>query len=137
MGTEILPLIDLFSPGSRAQFRSMGDINMDGIIDQMDLALLRAAWGMTSSNSLWNTPIPDLEADNPLGISILYSDCDIGGYGVVDLKDLGILTSHWQMNIWSWLGWPAQTTIEAGIAIAGCGVAAVCIAAVTKLAGLW
>jgi hypothetical protein len=126
VGSLVLPLIDAFAPGKRQEFRKMGDINMDGVIDQMDANLIQAAWLVTSADPRWNTPIPDT-ADNPLGITILYSDCDLNGSGAVNEKDVTILTLNWQKNIWSWLGWPPQSTVEwicigagvLGVAVAG------------------
>jgi hypothetical protein len=102
----------------------LGDINMDGVIDDMDIAFMQAAWMMDSSNPLWDTQIPNLAADNPLGIAIFYSDCDLNGDGIVNAKDLGILSANYGSDIWSWLGWPDQSTVEWAVIGTGVGGAA-------------
>jgi hypothetical protein len=128
MGTEILWMLPA---AQRAQFRKLGDINMDGVIDNLDTALLQAAYGMTSSNPLWNTPIPNVESYNPLGITINYSDCDLNGDGKVDVLDAQILSSNFGKDVFTWMGWPPQAVIEWGI------VGGVFAAIVAVAGGVW
>lgn len=52
-----------------------GDIDMSGVVDLTDLALLSANWGATGNVSMW--------------------DGDVDGDSDVDLTDLAILASNW------------------------------------------
>lgn len=141
LGTELLPLVDTFAPGKRASFRRLGDINMDGIIDNSDVAIMQAAYGQNSTigavlgvqipNPLWNTPIPNIAQYNPLGITILYSDCDLNGDGKVNILDVTILSSNFGKDVYTWMGWPSQDTIIWGIV--GGGVAG----AIAIVGGVW
>lgn len=138
MGTWFLPLIDVFAPGKRAEFAKMGDINMDGVIDEKDNAFMQAAWGKSTRDPLWNTPIPDLEQNNPLGTNILYSACDLNGDGIIDVADFGILARNYGKDIWVWLGWPSQGVAEwTVIGSSAAGVALVGAAVYTKATGMW
>ena len=108
MGTEILWMV----PADKmAQFHSMGDVNGDGVINEMDMALIQAAYGKRSSSPQWNTPM-NMPQDNPLGTTILYSSCDLNGDGVVDIKDLSICARNQGMDVFTFMGWPSQGTIE-------------------------
>jgi hypothetical protein len=98
----------------------MGDVNWDGVINQEDVALIQAAWGSTPSSPNWN------------------SNADLNGDGVVNEKDLAILSANYGKDIWSWLGWGSQATVE-GIIIGGslAGVAIIGALASTKAMNLW
>ena len=93
------------------EFRLMGDINGDGVIDDADVALLQAAWGSTPSDPNWN------------------ADCDLNGDGTVGTMDLHIFNTNYGKDVFTWMGWPEQGIIEWGIiggavaAIAAVGVA--------------
>ena len=120
MGTEILPLIDVLLPGKRHEFWSMGDCNMDGVIDDKDVALLQAAWGSNPSSPNWNV------------------NCDLNGDGVVDSSDTAILARNFGKNIWTYIGWGSQEEVEALLAaISILGVVGVGLVAGSKYAGWW
>lgn len=54
-----------------------GDINLDGIVDLTDQAMLGAAWGSKIGDTNWN------------------ADADIVENGIIDLRDLGRLGQNW------------------------------------------
>lgn len=68
-----------------AEFRKLGDINGDGVIDDKDLALLSAAWLSTPTSPNWN-PLADLNSD-----------------GIVNLLDLNRIITHLGLTYQQWL----------------------------------
>lgn len=69
----------------REMFHRLGDVNRDGVIDDKDLALLRAAYGSTPGMPNWNP------------------DCDLNGDGKVDLKDLAIASKNYGLRYEDWV----------------------------------
>ena len=61
---------------SGGQAPKLGDINHDGVIDGLDLLLVKGQLGRTSSDSGWN------------------SACDLDGNGRVDAADLAQVTRN-------------------------------------------
>jgi hypothetical protein len=57
-------------------WHKMGDVDWDGVIDQVDIDMLTAAYGSQAGDSNWNP------------------DCDLNGDGKVDLKDMGIASKN-------------------------------------------
>lgn len=74
-----------YPPELMEEFRKMGDVNRDGIIDDKDLALLQAAYGSTPGTPDWNP------------------NCDLNGDGKVDLYDGTIATSNYGLTFKEWL----------------------------------
>jgi len=74
----------LITIADREAFRKLGDINRDGIIDDQDLNLMRAAFGSMRGDPNWNP------------------DCDLNGDGVIDSTDLGIIGAHYGLTIEMW-----------------------------------
>lgn len=89
------------TPAEWAKFAKMGDINMDGYINQEDVDLLEAAWLSTPSSPNWN-PAADLNGD-----------------GIVNAKDLAILASNYGKNICTALVIPDQQKRKAAYIVAG------------------
>jgi hypothetical protein len=69
----------------KEEFRKMGDVNGDGIIDDKDLSLLQAAFGSTPGMPNWNPK------------------CDLNGDGKVDGKDLAIASMNYGLTFEEWL----------------------------------
>jgi len=69
----------------KAQFRKLGDVNGDGVIDQKDLDILQALFNTTKASSNWN-PRADLNGD-----------------GIIDLQDFFICTQHQGLTYDVWL----------------------------------
>jgi hypothetical protein len=67
-------------------FASMGDVNRDGYINNVDVGLLQAAYNSTPSSPNWNPT------------------CDLNKDGKVDLNDATTLGSHVGLNIWDYFG---------------------------------
>jgi len=59
------------------QFHKRGDINRDGVIDDRDLALVRAAYGSTPGAPNWNP------------------DCDLNGDGRVNMTELVTVSKNY------------------------------------------
>lgn len=76
-GSLILVLIMSMNVGLTGAFSFLGDINSDGEVNQLDLALLGQAWGSHDGDPNYNA-CADLNKD-----------------GVIDVKDLAILGQHW------------------------------------------
>jgi uncharacterized protein (DUF2141 family) len=70
----------------KARFRKLGDVNGDGVIDQTDIDLIRAAFGSSPGSINWNP------------------NADLNGDGRVDMRDLGIASNNIGKNISSWEG---------------------------------
>jgi hypothetical protein len=68
------------------QFRLLGDINRDGVIDDDDCQLLLAAFPSKPGDPNWN-PEADLDGDGEVGIN-----------------DLLILGRNAFLDIWTWKG---------------------------------
>jgi hypothetical protein len=68
-----------------AEFRKLGDINGDGVIDDKDITLMQNALGSTATSPNWN-PYADLNGD-----------------GVVGAKDLAILGANFGLTYQQWL----------------------------------
>lgn len=69
--------------GEREEFHKMGDVNWDGVIDDVDLDLMRAAYGSVPGDPNWNP------------------DYDLNGDGVIDIFDVSIAASNYGKT----LGW--------------------------------
>lgn len=65
-------------------FASMGDVNRDGYINNVDVSLLQAAYNSTPSSPNWNPA------------------CDLNNDGIVDLNDATTLGGHIGFNIWDY-----------------------------------
>lgn len=74
----------LITPADREAFRKLGDINRDGIIDDQDSNLMRAAWQSKPGDPNWNP------------------DADLDGDGKVYVNDLDILGRHYGLTIEMW-----------------------------------
>jgi hypothetical protein len=87
-GVEIIP-----TPEQRETFWSMGDVNRDGYIDDIDVSLIGAAWLSTPGAPNWN---PDADLNKDL---------------IVDADDLKILYPNYGLDIWTHfgLGLPTET----------------------------
>jgi hypothetical protein len=57
----------------------LGDINHDGVVNDLDLELLIAAWGSVPGDPNWNP------------------DADINGDGVVDIRDLALMGDNFDL----------------------------------------
>jgi hypothetical protein len=68
------------------EFWSMGDVNRNGFIDDVDIALVTAAFGSHPGDPNWN-PAADVNSD-----------------GVVNMKDLARLAHNYGKNIWDYFG---------------------------------
>lgn len=68
-----------------AQFRKLGDVNADGVIDGTDLALIQVAYGSTPESPNWN-PAADLNGD-----------------GVVNILDVVTCSSNQGLTYATWL----------------------------------
>lgn len=66
-------------------FWSIGDVNRDGYINDVDLAVIDAAWGSMAVDDP-TTPWDDTENWNP--------DADLNGDGVVNMLDRNICSIH-------------------------------------------
>jgi uncharacterized protein (DUF2141 family) len=79
----------------KAQFRKLGDVNGDGIIDMKDIALIAKAYGSTPNMPNWNP------------------DCDLNGDGKVDDADLAIAQLNFGLTFEAWrrtMGYAATRT---------------------------
>jgi len=74
----------LITPADREAFHKIGDINRDGVIDDKDIDLARAAFGSTPGKPNWNP------------------DCDLNGDGVVDITDVAITSRNYGLTIELW-----------------------------------
>jgi len=72
------------TPADRETFRKMGDVNRDGIIDDVDLNLMKAAFGSKPGDPNWN------------------ANCDLDGNGKVDGYDLLEAGRHYGLTIETW-----------------------------------
>jgi len=77
------PLLAI-TPGDYETFHKLGDVNRDGIIDDRDLVLLKAAFGSKPGMPNWNP------------------DCDLNGDGVVDIRDVTTASTHYGLTIEKW-----------------------------------
>jgi len=77
------PLL-LITPADYEAFHKLGDVNRDGIIDDRDIALLKAAFGSRPGAPNWNP------------------DCDLNGDGVVDVFDTTIASRNYGLTIEKW-----------------------------------
>jgi hypothetical protein len=69
----------------KEEFRKMGDINGDGVIDDKDMALLQNAMYSKPGKPNWNPK------------------CDLNGDGVVDTRDLAIAAKNYGLTFEQWL----------------------------------
>jgi len=74
----------LITPADREEFRKLGDVNRDGVIDNLDMDLLMAAMYSRPGMPNWN------------------KDCDLNGDGTVDMKDVGIASRNFGKTIEMW-----------------------------------
>ena len=94
MGSWLLPLI---SADKREEFHRMGDVNRDGYIDDVDVELLKAAYGSKPGASNWNP------------------EADLNGDGIIDYRDIGICARNQGKDIFTWMGWPTQIVLEGSV----------------------
>ncbi len=67
-------------------FASAGDVNRDGYIDSIDLAIIKAAFGSTPSDANWNPA------------------CDFDGNSRIDILDVEVIVQSYGKNIWDFFG---------------------------------
>jgi len=77
------PLLAI-TPGDYEAFHKLGDVNRDGVIDDRDLALMRAAFGAKPGDPNWNP------------------DCDLNGDGIINVKDVGLASRNYGLTIENW-----------------------------------
>lgn len=68
-----------------AQFRKLGDVNGDGVINMADIVLIDTATYSTPSSPNWNP------------------NADLNGDGVVDVSDLNIALANFGLTYAKWL----------------------------------
>ena len=68
------------------EFWGMGDVNMDGYINDADIALLQAAYGSTPESPNWDPR------------------CDLNGDEKIDLYDVSAAARNYGLNIWDYFG---------------------------------
>ncbi len=78
------PGLLLITPADREAFHKLGDVNRDGVIDQADIDLIRAAWQSTPSSPNWNP------------------DADLNGDGIVNILDVTPASVHYGLTIEQW-----------------------------------
>ncbi len=81
------------TPTQRETFRSLGDINREGIIDTLDFILMGEAWQSMLGYCNWNP------------------DADLNGDLVVDAVDAFLLTMNYGTDIWTYFGLGEQPII--------------------------
>jgi len=69
-----------------AIFWSLGDVNLDGVIDSKDMALLQYAFNSTPGSTNW------------------IGACDLNHDGVVDIFDTNIFSQNFGLTIWDYFG---------------------------------
>jgi len=74
----------IITPADRDKFHKMGDVNRDGVIDEIDLNLLKEAFGSTPGAPNWNP------------------ECDLNGDGKVDVLDVAIASKNYGLTIERW-----------------------------------
>jgi len=70
--------------GDREQFRRLGDVNRDGVIDDVDIAAIKAAYGSKPGAANWNP------------------DADLNGDGKVDILDMTKASGNYGLTIEAW-----------------------------------
>jgi len=86
--------------GLFAQFRKLGDVNGDGVIDYKDDRLFGRAYGSTPGTPNWNPA------------------CDLNGDGIVDSLDQAIFTQNYGLTYQQWLktkGYAKNYTVQTTI----------------------
>jgi hypothetical protein len=74
----------MITPADREAFHKLGDVNRDGVIDDLDMQRLQAAYGSTPTSPNWD------------------KDCDLNGDGKVDMKDIAIASKNYGLTIEMW-----------------------------------
>jgi hypothetical protein len=78
--------VEAYVPAELAEkFAKLGDINLDGIIDDKDANLLKEAYTSTPGSPKWNPK------------------CDLNGDGRVDYRDLFIISRNYGLTMEEWL----------------------------------
>ncbi len=94
------------------EFRKLGDVNLDGVIDRRDLDMISACYG----KSVEECP-----------------ECDLNGDGTIDVLDLTICGNHQGLNIYDYYGVVRPEVLGFGI-VAGTSIL---LLIGTKAAGWW
>jgi hypothetical protein len=77
-----------FTSEQIAEFWRMGDVNLDGVIDDADMELLNGAFGSVSGDAKW---IPN---------------CDLNRDGKIDMLDIAAAAKNYGKDIWSYFSVP-------------------------------
>lgn len=68
------------------EFRKLGDINMDGVINERDLEEVKGCYGQRVGTEFWS----------------VCAKCDLNGDGRVDMRDIGICSDNLGLTIYEW-----------------------------------
>ena len=82
-------------------FWAMGDVNLDGVIDDKDLKLFEKSYGSVPGDPNW------------------IGACDINGDGIVDVYDSTRASGNYGLNIWDYFGIPKPIPLGWVIPLAG------------------
>lgn len=92
------------TPAQWAQFWKMGDVNLDGYINDRDIQLIGYAYGAVPGDTNW------------------IGACDLNGDGIVEMKELSIAAQNYGANIWDFFKLPKPSIgLASTIAVAGIG----------------
>jgi len=83
------------TPKQWQTFWSMGDVNRDGYIDDLDRAILEAAYGSVPGDPNWDPR------------------CDLNMDGIIDWGDIKIMILNYGKDIWTYFGLGINVTVYA------------------------
>ena len=68
------------------EFRKLGDVNMDGVIDASDIEEMQRCWLQRVGTELWS----------------VCARCDLNGDGIVNIKDVTVCQLNQGLTIYAW-----------------------------------
>jgi len=68
------------------EFRKMGDVNMNGVVDQGDIEEVRRCFGQLEGTELWS----------------VCAKCDLNGDGYVGTDDVYVAASNLGLTVYAW-----------------------------------